>query len=97
MTGRSKPGKGDPHVTMVYAVSDHCHYCGDIRVYGDCFGSGGYREILVCCFFDLVRPVAYFWKAQQLLENDEGTDESPSSIGGFFDLHEDRLPSFMAA
>lgn len=56
--------KGDTHVTMVDAVSDHCHYCGDIRVYGDCFGSGGYREILVHCFFDLVRPVAYLWEAK---------------------------------
>jgi len=63
-TRKSKPGKGDPHVTMVYVISDHCHYCGDIRVYGDCFGSSGYREILVRCFFDLVRSVAHFWEAK---------------------------------
>ena len=82
---------------MVYAVSDHCHYCGDIRVYRDCFGSGGYREILVRCFFDLVRSVSHLWKAQQLLENGEGTGENPSPLGGFFYFHEDRLPSISTA
>ena len=68
-TRTSKPGKGDPHVTMVHDLFNYCHYCGDIRFYGNCFGSGGYRKILVCCFFDLVRPVAHLWEAQQLLEN----------------------------